>query len=129
MPHITALRQLKRVIKNTPDDLLHMDKWAGTARCGTVRCAAGWAAVDPWFNEHGFTAHPGGSPTYAGKWPFDSLRAFFRLTGAATDHLFAIDHPGLPGGHAVSKRQILNQIDRIIAGEPTHHYRIRKPAP
>lgn len=128
MPNITALKQLKRVIENTPDDLLHMAAWGGDAACGTVRCAAGWAAVDPWFVKRGLhLRHGSNAPVFEDNWPDESLKTFFKLTYAQTEHLFAIHHPrGLPG-HSVSARQVLNQIDRILDGKPTRHYRVNKP--
>ena len=127
-PHITALRELKRVIENVPEDLLHMRWWQSRAECGTVRCAGGWAAVDPWFNKRGLTANDSGAPRFRGEICDGALRPFFRLTVKATRDLFALYHPHPIAleGHAVSKRQVLNQIDRILAGQPTKPYRIYK---
>jgi hypothetical protein len=125
-PNITALRQLRRVVENAPDDLLHMRNYREMSSCGTARCAAGWAAVDPWFNSHGLQAATDGSPVIFGEWRGGiSLLKFFRLSETQMRHLFMIDQDDelYEDPHSVSKRQVLNQIDRILRGEPTKPYR------
>src|SRR4051812_6756791 len=44
------LRQLRRVGQDSPDERFDM-QWFGKVRahdCGTVHCASGWFALDPW---------------------------------------------------------------------------------
>jgi hypothetical protein len=51
--------QLARVLRELPehDKNEHFDmiSWGHETACGTVACAAGHAALDPWFQERGFS--------------------------------------------------------------------------
>ena len=49
--NIERLQQLRRVVKAAPEDLWDMSGFNSHTDCGTAHCAAGWAALDPWFQE------------------------------------------------------------------------------
>ena len=104
-PNKAALRQLRRVVKAVPDDLLHMHSITSAALCGTAHCAIGWAAIDPWFIKKFET-----SIHYEWAAPFN-------LSEKQADILFAGDAcSGLPD-HAITKAEVLANIDRILAGK------------
>jgi hypothetical protein len=128
-PNITALKQLRRVVENAPDDLLHMRKFRESSSCGTARCAAAWATIDPWFIERGLTSGTAGFPSYKGSSASEATSAlmkFFRLTREQAQDLFALTISCYSvDPHAISKRQVLTQIDRLLRGEPTKPYRVK----
>jgi hypothetical protein len=115
-----ALQQLRRVVQDAPDDLFHMRALVEESACGTARCAIGWAAVDPWFQAN--TRLPGWIPSsYAGAiFPtgrvWDALDAIFGISCSDTSNLFAGDLPMSAGKHAVSKTEVLWNIDELLAG-------------
>lgn len=59
MANLEALRQLARVLAAVNPDQFDMTEWSSERDCGTIACAAGWAAHDPWFNARGLTAEEG----------------------------------------------------------------------
>lgn len=48
--NLEAIARLVVILENTPDENFNIGSWT----CGTVHCAAGLAACNPWFNERGF---------------------------------------------------------------------------
>jgi hypothetical protein len=68
----------------TPDQF-DMETW--TSKCGTVCCAAGWAATLPEFVEKGFRLRDG-SPYYDGFWQWNAISKFFDLLPGYSEHLF-----------------------------------------
>ena len=46
------LTQLRRVVVEAAPDRFDMRSFSADTPCGTAYCAAGWAAIDPWFREH-----------------------------------------------------------------------------
>ena len=116
------LLQLRRVVLAAPESRFDMNHF----RCGTAMCAAGWAASDPWFTERGLhLAGEGdaaevrfGENTFD---PFSALEAFFLLSTQDTERLFAGD--ALNGTGPITKEEVIENIDLILAGEPARVYR------
>jgi hypothetical protein len=92
--YIERLEQLIRVLQSlTPHEKrrhFDMEQWGYKNECGTVCCAAGHAARDPWFKRRGFkmVKDISGSPvpsnarhlltiSYDGKQGWDALAEFF----------------------------------------------------
>lgn len=48
--NLEAIARLVVLLEKTPDENFNIGSWT----CGTVHCAAGLAACDPWFNAQGF---------------------------------------------------------------------------
>lgn len=121
------LRQLRRVIEAADPDRLHMRAWSEKAPCGTAYCAAGWAAIDPWFQANTsigeiFVPKPSGHLGVRADDPFRPLANLFDLTPNDSTNLFG-------GGvyydcdpHAVTKDEVIANIDRLLAGEHAKTY-------
>lgn len=126
------LRQLRRVIEAVPDDRLHMRTFCEEGECGTAYCAAGWAAVDPWFRENTdigdiFGVDSDGTLFVICGYScvFSDLADLFGLTRTDADRLFGADlEPDVTAPHAVNKTEVLNNIDLLLAGEKTKPYRV-----
>lgn len=129
-----ALRQLRRVVEAAPDDLLHMRAIVELAKCGTARCALGWAIIDPWFQQNtainelipanfrgqaisDLPDHQGGHNTWK------SLSGIFGIGLDNTDNLFAGDIFQDTNEHAVSKAEVLWNIDELLAERDALPYR------
>lgn len=118
-----ALIQLRRVVEDAPDALFNMHTFAREAPCGTVRCAAGWAAIDPWFeaNMPRLAEQPGFPHT-------DQLAVWFDIDETDANNLFGGDLSGYPFDNAgrslrgVTKLAVVANIERILAGKPTKPY-------
>ena len=131
MPKITpdrneSLRQLRRVVEAAPVQLFHMDAFTHKTSCGTAHCAAGWAAIDPWFKERGLRVTRYGDIQYLDFrpsrycYPFRPLELFFTLNKLDTSRLFG---GGLHRGEYVPKEKILKNIDCMLSGEKPLRYR------
>ena len=117
MKNLKALKELHRVIKNAPEHLLHMHSFTHTAPCGTAHCAAGFAAIDKWFVDNGLDF-----------WglSFDSLKQFFGLSAKQTNILFGGDLQEQDGDHAVTKKEVLDNITRLLNGKQPLKYKCLK---
>jgi hypothetical protein len=114
MPDVERLEQLKRVVREAPDHLFDMHLVAMRKPCGTAHCAWGWAMVDPWFLLN----------TDIGEvMPWESDDRYLELFGIDRE-----DFDATFGGNlyscdpAVSKEQVIDNIDRLIRGEPAIPY-------
>jgi hypothetical protein len=126
MANEEALRQLRRVAEEAPDDRLHMRSFTETGPCGTAHCLAGWAEIDPWFLTN--TPLPAVLAMYTdgqpgeGERTFAGLAAVFGLKQEDADNLFGSDLTPSVGPHAVSKAEVLWNIDQLLAGQPALPY-------
>jgi hypothetical protein len=136
MADLECLRQLRRVVEAAPEGRFDMSIFSEEDRCGAVYCAAGWAAVDPWFRANtrlGSTFHRerNGHLIWEAT-PLPVLMEVFDLDRISARNLFGLD---LHAGDVVTKRAVLRNIDRAIAGNPAQPYRItitaesRRPRP
>lgn len=48
-----GLRVLSNLSEHDRTEHWNMEEWATLTPCGTIGCAGGHMAMDPWFNEHG----------------------------------------------------------------------------
>jgi hypothetical protein len=118
-----ALQQLRRVVESAPDDLFHMRAVVERTSCGTARCAIGWAAVDPWFQEN--TRLPELIPPSYDRKGLPSLYALnelFDISSIDANNLFAGSISRYVNEHAVSKEEVLWNIDELLAGRETLPY-------
>lgn len=113
-----ALIQLRRVVQDAPDERFDMRYFERDTECGTVHCAAGWAAVDPWFQEN----CPIPSIGKAGRWC--AISETFGLSIYQSSILFSVDMLG-EAYPDVSKRAVIANIDRLLAGENPIPYNVR----
>jgi hypothetical protein len=144
MANVERLRELRRVIEAAPEDKLHMPQWCDFhAPCGTAYCAAGWAAIDPWFQKNTpileiFSVQKLGDvfpktepervgdlfvqPRTLGR-TMTSLAALFDLGYDAAANLFGNELGGF-SSHSVTKKEVLSRIDAAIAGKPVKPYKV-----
>jgi hypothetical protein len=127
--HEERLRQLRRVVAAAPADLFVMDRFCTMNQpCGTAYCAAGWAALDPWFQKEtpmsdyfDLVDHEQGTLVLANvsRNCFRGLATIFDLDGIESKELFGAD---LPLGCKVSQAAVIANIDRLLRGEATIPY-------
>ncbi len=85
--HNDRLQHLITILENLTPDQLDMSMW--TNECGTVCCAAGWAAQDMWFNSLGLRLDDEDVPVIEGvENPWASLRIFFDIDRDDANHIF-----------------------------------------
>lgn len=128
---IERLKQLRRVVEAAPEDRLHMRTFCEQAECGTAYCAAGWAAIDPWFRENTEIegvfeyADDGHLFTGFGVWDvFDPLADIFGISRLAAGCLFGYGMSVTDEPHAVTKAEVLANIDRLLRGLPAERYAV-----
>lgn len=117
-----ALEQLERVVTDAPDELFVMNTFSAPMPCGTVRCAAGWASVDPWFQANCPIPRPWEGYTYA-----------FGITKEDADVLFGAeldarwwdlrDPSKAKPRRDVTKLEVVANIRRLLRGEHPRPYR------
>lgn len=127
--NIEALKQLRRVVEAAPDDRFHMRRWSEKAPCGTAYCAAGWAAIDPWFRENTgigdiFKLRRYGYLELITCSPFFSLARLFDISIYEAATLFGIGIDPRSNPHAVSRAEVIANIDRILAGQKPERYAV-----
>ncbi len=113
MPNREALTNLRRVVAAAPEERFDMRDVV----CGTSRCALGWCFLDPWFMEH----HLGGLTVY----DIDFYKAgeIFGLGYDDRRALFAGSAMLSMRPDVVSRQEVLENIDRLLAGELAQTYR------
>lgn len=122
------MKQLRRVVEAAPEDRFEMKNFCTESSCGTAYCAAGWAALDPWFQENTdildiFDVEVIGSLAYvkeAHDNTFSRLQLMFGLSAVEADDLFGGELHRL--SPPVPKSFVLENIDSILAGDPTIPY-------
>jgi hypothetical protein len=128
MPNVERLKQLRRVLIEVPEDRLHMTYWSHRAECGTAHCLGGWAAVDPWFQQNTpihevFAVFPNGTVAPASEYgTFGQLAELFDLGEEQANKLFGSNLSIADDPHCVGKNEVLDNIDRLIAGEDAEPY-------
>ena len=120
------LRELRRVVEAIPEHLLYMPRFEEELPCGTVHCAAGWAAHDPYFMQLGMrfsngiisrTPESGGKP---GELTEVTLMSIFDLVYAEVVNLFAYSTDHL--AYRIKKMHVLANIDMVLNGKPPVAY-------
>jgi hypothetical protein len=119
-----------------PEELYDLSAFSSEFSCGTARCNAGWAAVDPWFQKNttiNQTLDPvtgnnsdcdqpiqGDGCNYASI--HEHLEFIFGLSNNNVHLLFYPQFQGRPCGKGITKPMALAQIDRLLAGLDTVPY-------
>jgi hypothetical protein len=126
------LRQLRRVIDSAPEERFVMRTWSERSGCQTTFCAAGWCAVDSWFRENTkigtIFAVAGDSEGQVTVYPinyvFNVFRDLANLFSISIDDAEALFGVGIRSvdPHAVSRAEVLANIDRLLAGKPAEVY-------
>lgn len=121
-----ALQQLKRVVEEAPDHRFDMQLFEQQTHCGTARCAAGWAAVDDWFQantniNHALPVQNGRIKPQYTPHLFALLGTIFEITTKDAENLFAAES-GFIQDDTINKREVLDNIDSLIAGNGTREY-------
>lgn len=91
--NLEAIARTVVILENTPDENFNIGSWT----CGTVHCAAGLAARDPWFNKHGFYLDEYGvvsfkspyDPLYYPNYHWQAVSAIFKIAAAEAEWLFS----------------------------------------
>lgn len=92
--NIEAIQRLVHILENTPDQDFNIGSWS----CGTVHCAAGLAALNPWFNSKGFKLGEHGFPEFRSTNPentypinchWGAVTTMFQLTQQEAEWLFS----------------------------------------
>jgi hypothetical protein len=127
--HEERLRQLRRVVAAAPADRFEMRRFCTAGQpCGTAYCAAGWAALDPWFQKEtpmsdyfDLVDHEQGTLVLANdnRNCFRGLATIFDLDGIESKELFGAC---LPSGCKVFPAAVIANIDRLLRGEATIPY-------
>lgn len=124
--NIEALTQLRRVVEAAPEELFHMRSVVEKSSCGTARCAFGWALIDPWFAQNTNIAkcvEP--HSHYMNSFYIISYAAaeLFDILQINVDRLLAINADNTMDPHAISCQEVIDNIDRLLAGHPAESYR------
>jgi hypothetical protein len=120
MADLECLRQLRRVVEAAPEGRFDMSTLCDRGPCGTVHCAAGWAAVDPWFRENtelgrSFAVDRDGMFRYRGR-PAEVLERAFGLDEGDVERLF------FDADDDTTRADVLASIDHLFAGRPAPTY-------
>lgn len=98
--------------------------------CGTTACACGYAGLDPWFRERGFTTNADGSlGGHNNMFGWAAVKEFFQITHADACFLFDImsyidgygdsDHEDVLGEDNrrfdVKPHHVIDRVERTIA--------------
>lgn len=122
-----ALLNLARVVRDAPEDQFHMQAVVARAPCGTVRCALGWAIIDPWFGENTrlnelFPLDYDHSSMYYFSDNL-TLEAVFGIGYEDASNLFGANLQQHQHGHLVTKEEVLWNIAELLAGRSALPYR------
>lgn len=140
----TGLRELKRVLLAIPDEKrmgFNMSTWGEPSTagpCGTIRCAAGYAGSDLYFQNKGFylvdSDDPHEStdevdprdgnvcPVFMDQVGFDALALFFNMNQILTFYLFDSKtyltprqrNIGLLGIYSITPETVVARIDKLL---------------
>lgn len=129
-----ALRQLRRVVEAAPEEQFHMRACVEQTTCDTARCAFGWCIIDPWFREN---TRVGDIPIDFDNWSFDFdlgimtnavfFEQIFGLTDKQSNILFARSASRCLYPHAITRKEVLANIDRLLNGEAPKPYKAIRP--
>jgi hypothetical protein len=122
------LRQLLRVVEAAPDERFNMIDFSLDVECGTAYCAAGWAALDPWFRENTpigevlRVLETDGGPVLVQEifLVFPALADIFGLDQDNADALFGAS---LALGDVVEKSAVVENIRSLLNGGEAWPYK------
>jgi hypothetical protein len=127
--HVERLQQLRRVVAEAPAERFDM-AWICRRdhACGTAYCAAGWAVLNPWFQQetpildHFMILYKSDRAIVTTKNPdgaFPGLAQVFGLELTDARDLFG---GNLYSGSEVSQSEVIANIDRLLNGKRTIRY-------
>jgi hypothetical protein len=133
---LIALKHLRRVVENAPEELFHMRSIVEQAECGTARCALGWCLVDPWFQQNTRLGEVATwDQAYAPLPPDAEAQSYapavvrakfagdiFGISPNQAGTLFAFEIRSGADPHPISREQVIKNIDRLIKGRPAVAY-------
>jgi hypothetical protein len=128
MANIQLLKKAIEVLDNVPKGMLHMNAITDNAECGTAHCLAGWLSVDPWFRKH--TEINDIIPHDWNDWILPrgdngaKLANVFDISLIDSSKLFDMDSFRSMESHAISKREVKRNLQRLIDGKPTIQYKV-----
>ena len=112
------LLQVVRVLRELPTSKeLSLGRWY---TCGTIACAIGWSAADPWFKRLGFQllkvrwCQPNTHrPAFKEYRDFAAVYAFFGLGADDAIHLFTAE-----GYRHGTSRNVIRRIEKYVRDNP-----------
>jgi hypothetical protein len=104
--NLEAFAELKRVADEMPRDRFDMQHYNSEDECGTTRCWAGWAALDPYFNER--------MGSYLG-W-FDYARSFCRILGIDGYEYAYLFMPSRYDSFTPTAKELKAHADTVLSG-------------
>jgi hypothetical protein len=117
--NVEALKELRRVCVEVPEERLHMRSIIEHAACGTAMCLFGWMVTDPYFR-----------PTAIAACWFDFgirlgvVADFLGISERNAQLLFAGRIQADAPAHSVTKAEVLWNIDELLAGRDARPYAI-----
>jgi hypothetical protein len=122
---IKRLRRLKSLLSRTNhykglpklnEKNFNMGCWKEETECGTVMCAAGYAAHDPWFNERGLIMKDDSYPFHkdSGKEGISALAEFFGISYEQSCELFSLSSTRYCHMDNISIELVIDTINEII---------------
>lgn len=115
-----ALTELRRVAEAAPEELLHMRMFREVADCGTAYCLLGWASLDLYFQALGLRS---AEETSRFSSEVDKMSDILGINELQVARLFASDISVDVDPHAVTKTEVLKNIDRLIKGKQAREYK------
>jgi len=122
------LRELRRVVEQAPEERFRMANFKKRVSCGTARCAAGWAALDPFFISQGLhwgfaiKGRRDHTIKFGDHYDLPALEAFFDLDEDDNENLFTEGDYDEDINGPVPKEMVIANIDRLLKGEITNPY-------
>ena len=124
---MNAERLLKvcEVLSKVPAKKFNLATWidrdpdtCGRRTCGTVACAIGWAAQDPWFKKRGLRLNKYDEPVVhgfdnMGESPLDDISAFFDIEVSDVHYLFL--SPYYRYFDKTTKYEVIERIKKFVA--------------
>ena len=102
------------------------DKVSIPHNCGTTACAVGYAGLDPWFREQGFTTDAQGGVNYESQGgriisSWNAVECFFDISEHRAEYFFSANNYPQDEDEYVSHATVTDVIDRIVAYMDDHH--------
>lgn len=129
--NLKALKRLREVFADAPAERVHMREVTYVAACGTAHCLLGWAGTDLELRKSGLLPTFNRTNCDYNTRALAAARKVFGLDKLTADHLFAFGMTGemndvlRENPHAISKRRVMAQLDRVIAGKPIKPYVVK----
>lgn len=130
------LAELRRVIAEAPRDRFDMRDFTRVRADGvTTHCAAGWAALDDWFQRNTYISRVfrverlsddqsivmPAARTMGVALPFGSLATIFQISLADSRAIFG--EVAINFRRPIGKEEAMVNVDRLLSGRPAEPYR------